>query len=129
MGVLGIPLLENKKGVLGLGVRFSLLFVFVVWFVGFKNVLCFQTIVVTYYQMSISCFLVDIGPVSMIFKNCLRGSSPFFGARLFDICHFCGFLILLGILVSPKIKIVRFVLSGHVQKSWNHRNESFWVLQ
>ena len=57
-GVLRIPLLNNKEGL-----RFV---VFVCWFIGLKNILCFQKICVTYYQIPISCFLKDIDPISMI---------------------------------------------------------------
>ena len=36
------------------------------------------------FQSIISCFQVDIGPISKIFKKFLDGSSSFFGARLFQ---------------------------------------------
>ena len=61
------------------------------WFLGFKNLLCFQKIFVTYYPISITCFLIDIDSVSKMFKNLLDGSSSFFGACLFHIFQSFGF--------------------------------------
>ena len=72
-------------------------------------------------------FLIDIDLISMMFEILLYGSSAFFGARLFENCQNCGFpdfeiyknttcpnvpgffWIVLGILVSPKIKITVFL--------------------
>ena len=55
-----------------------------VWFPGFL-VSKFQSFKVPkIYQMSISCFLEDIDPVSKVPKNLLNGSSGMFGARLFQ---------------------------------------------
>ena len=76
----GIPLLENKKGFLVFGFGFLVS----------KNVLCFQNIFVTYYQMSISCFLIDMKYISKILEILLDGSSSFVGARLFEKCQNVG---------------------------------------
>ena len=46
----------------------------VFWFPGFKNILCFQEILCTYYQKSISCFLIDTDLISMIFEELLTGT-------------------------------------------------------
>ena len=54
----------------------------VLWFDGF--------LVSTICQNLISCVLIDIDGISMIFKI-LRGSSTFPGARLFDIRYFGDF--------------------------------------
>ena len=56
------------------------------WFLGFlvsANLLCVQKICVTYYQIFISCFLIDIDLISKISKILLDGSVGFVGARLF----------------------------------------------
>ena len=51
------------------------------WILGFKDskflLICVWKIFGPYYQISISCFLVDIGPISNIFKMLLNGSSGF----------------------------------------------------
>ena len=47
-----------------------------VWFYGF--------LVSQNYQMSMSCYLIDVCPMSMIFKILLNGCSSFVGARLFE---------------------------------------------
>ena len=71
----------------------------VVWLCGFI-VVCFQCFMVLRFygffvskidQISISCFLEDIGLISKIFKILLDGSSSFFGARLFESCQRFGF--------------------------------------
>ena len=71
--------------------------VMVSWFLGFlvskflivkdsKIPSCFRKILVPYYRISISFFLVDIGLISKIFKILLDGSSGLFVARLLEIC-------------------------------------------
>ena len=57
------------------------------WFLGLKNLSSFQKILVTYYQILISCFLIDIDLISMILKIGFDGSSSLLDARLFGICH------------------------------------------
>ena len=58
------------------------------WFQSFRNPM------IPYYQMSISCFLIDIDLIFKIFKNLLHGSSglsaPVFSKtlKLFDVQHF-----------------------------------------
>ena len=57
------------------------------WFLGFKDskfLQCFWKILVPCYQISISCFLIDIDLISKISKNFSNESSSFFGARLFQ---------------------------------------------
>ena len=82
--MLGIPLLENKKrflGVLVLGFRFLGLGCFGVWLLvsglGFM-VSWFRK----FTKMSISCLLIDIDLISMIFKILFNGPSSLFGACL-----------------------------------------------
>ena len=43
------------------------------------------------FQNIISCFQVDVGPISKMFKKFLDGSSPFVGARLFEKCQKMNF--------------------------------------
>ena len=83
------------------------------WFIGFSVprfwVSWFQRFLVSkfqrfkIYQMSISCVLENIGPISDIFKNLLNGSSGLFGARLFMFSNF---------LVSDFLKII------HIRMIW-----------
>ena len=63
------------------------------WFLAFK-VSWFQSFSVSKFlgfkvskicQISISCFLDDIDPISKIFKNLSNGSSEFVGARLLEV--------------------------------------------
>ena len=67
----------------------------VVWFYGFMVLLLygftglyFYGFMVVWFQevhkSSISCFLIDIDPISMIFEILFNGRSPLFGARLFQ---------------------------------------------
>ena len=80
--MLGIHLLENKKKLLGFGVR-------ILGFLVPKSFVFPKKIFVTYYQISIPCFLTDIDPRTTIFKILLNGSFVFFGARLLPISpHF-----------------------------------------
>ena len=88
-GVLGIPLLENEKGLRCLGFLVSRILEFLVsWFQSFLVSRCRRrfkkSFGVPYYQIPISCFLIDIGLISKIFKIILNGSSGFYGARLFQ---------------------------------------------
>ena len=75
--VAGDSLTSKKVGSWFLGFEISK-------FQGFKHLFCFQKIFVSYYQMSISCFLVDIDLISKILKILLDGSPSFVGARLFQ---------------------------------------------
>ena len=43
------------------------------------------------HQMSISCFLEDIDPISKVSKNLLDGSSGFLGIPLFENVQYFGF--------------------------------------
>ena len=45
----------------------------------------------TYYQISISCCLMDVDLISKILKILLDRPSEFSGARLFQKCQFVGF--------------------------------------
>ena len=96
--MLGIPSLENKKDVLvswclGFLVvgRWCSVFGFVVfgllvyWFLGFLVSWLFGLLVYWFQkQLSISCSLEAIGPISKIFEILLNGCSSLFGARLFQ---------------------------------------------
>ena len=62
---------------------FMVLDLMVVWFYGF--------LVARIYQVPISCFLMDLEPISKVFKISLDGSSGFVGARLFQNREKCGF--------------------------------------
>ena len=108
----------------------------VFWFLGSLVAKClgFKVSRIPYYQKFISCFLEGIDPVSKIFNSFRRifgicrcppfrklsnfGSSKVLRYRKITFCkHALGiFLICLGVLVSPKIRIVGFGGSGHVQK-------------
>ena len=71
----------------------KLLVLLVSWLLGFKisfMFLCFQKRFVTWHQVSISCFLMDIDLISKILKILLDGPSGFFGAHLFQTCHILG---------------------------------------
>ena len=96
------------------------------------------------YKMSISCFQKDVDPICKIFKILLNGSSSFVVpvfSKIVSVWDFrkmrytkeyfkqktrISFGFRLGMLVSPKIQIIGLGSQGHVQKSWNHRNEGFW---
>ena len=56
----------------------------------FLGFLVFGFLVSWFYQMSISCSLEDIGPISKIFEISLDESSSFVGARLFEKCQHVG---------------------------------------
>ena len=147
----GDSLTWKYKRFLGFLVSWSLTFGFLVswcvvvgflvsWFRGF--------LVSKKYQLYMSCFLEDIDLVSKIFKICSDGSSSLFGARLFENCQTFGFekfwglwakqyvlkrfqrfsWFCLGVLVSPKIKVIGFGRKVPVQKSRNHENEEFEFL-
>ena len=100
-GVLRIPLLENKKKVscvLGfwflrftdswfLGFRVS-------WLLGFKNskkLWGLYKLFGQYYQISISCSLIDIDILPKLFNTLLDGSTAFCGAHLFEHDQHFGF--------------------------------------
>ena len=53
--------------------------------VGPTNVLCFQKIIGTYYQMSISCFLIDTKCISKILWILIMQSLSFFDPHLHKI--------------------------------------------
>ena len=100
-GVLGIHLLEEVV-YFGGSLVSRLLGFKVSWFLDFAVAKCIDAelkvskihlmfrrkTLVPYYQMSISCCLLDIGPISKILKNLLDGSTGFVGARLFQYFHF-----------------------------------------
>ena len=93
-------------------------------FIGFKvsGFLGFK--VSKIYQISISCFLIDVGPISKVFKILLYASSGCFGARLFQ-----GFLLIsLRYPGVSKDKDSWFWGSGTREQIRNHRNEEFGVL-
>ena len=135
-------------GVLGIrgfrGFWFSVFLDFQSGFLDFQSVLvswlfvlCFQ--VSRMYQISISCFLEEIDLISKICKILVDGTAGLIGTRLFEMFKLLDFQnpeihkntifdLFLGVLVSPKMKIVGFGARGHVQKSRNHRNEGFEVL-
>ena len=68
------------------------------WFLGFEVskfqrfeiIQCFWRMLVPYYQISMSCFLVDDDLISKLFKIVLDGSSGFVGACLFENCQHFG---------------------------------------
>ena len=78
-GLLGIPLLENKKGFKFLGFLVS------------KKSSCFQTIFVTYFT-KLPFHVFDRYEININdFGDFSRESSSFFGARLFQKCRSFGF--------------------------------------
>ena len=114
-------------------------------FLGFKDSWFLGSKVSKICQMSISCFLEEIDPISKISKIILDRSSGMFVARLFEQHEKLNFRslitklffenvpgafldFLLGILGSPKMKILGFGAWGHVQKFRNHTNEEFRIL-
>ena len=145
--MLEIPLLENKKMsgvcyVLTFGSHCWFLFVGR-WFLGFQILMFSKN--ACYISPNFHVMLLrDIDLISMILMICFADLHHF-SARVFStfdiswvsnmfifiktICFFekvPGFLgDLLGILVSPKTKIVGCGGSGHVPKSRNHGNEGF----
>ena len=89
--MLRIPLLENNKGLRFFGFLVSWFPGFKVSkFHGFKNLQCFQKLFVIYFQISISCLLVDIDLISQIFKHLLDGSAFFVGTSPFENCRTNG---------------------------------------
>ena len=69
-------------------------------FLGFKVSKIYLTFrwekLAPHYQIFVSCFMIDIGPISKILMNSLDGSTGLFGARRFQNDLF------------PKSNIVRF---------------------
>ena len=93
--MLRIPLLEKLLGFLFLGFLVSrilgvLAFGFLVSKILGVLVSKILRFLVSKFQrftkFSISCFLIDIGPISKILEILLNGSSGFVGARLFPHC-------------------------------------------
>ena len=98
---------------------------------------------IPYYQIAISCFLIDIDHIAKILKILSDGSSVFSGASLsqtfpkmksnnliFMKIIFLKMIwyfpwIIWGLLVSQKINNIDFEAQGHVRKSQNHRDEGF----
>ena len=78
-GCWGLLYLKMEKcfGFLVLGFLVSCFLVY--WFIGFK--------VSKIYQISISCFLIDIDHISKLFKILLNGSAGFFGATFSKIVN------------------------------------------
>ena len=125
------------------------------WFIGFKvswlsdfKVLLiswFQTFKASkIYQISMSCFLEDIDPISKIFKKSLDGSSGFPRALFSDFSKYwifhilifiriisfendLGFVVVLflSILGPQKINNIGLGPQGHVKKFRSHENEGF----
>ena len=61
------------------------------------GMLCgFKKIFVSYYQISISCFLIEIDPIFMVLKICLRESSALFGACLYGNCQYLVFISIIS---------------------------------
>ena len=136
-GMLGIPLVEHKKVSWFLGCWCSVFGFrfFVSWFLGFE--------VSKIYQVSISCFLIDIDLISKPFKmfqtNLHHLSAPVFSKNVIKMLGFRNSEIIRTICFEndPGDFLNSFYVSwflqgfggsGHVHKFRNHRNESFWSL-
>ena len=76
--MLGIPLLEDKKGWRFLDVR---CLIFVYWF---QKPFMFPKDIVSSHQIPISNLLVDLDLISKILEICFNGFALTFGARLFE---------------------------------------------
>ena len=71
------------------------------WFYGF--------LVSKIYQISISCFLIEIDFITMNFKILLDGSSSCFGARLFENRQTNGFPEMLDLQKEYKVFIFSYI--------------------
>ena len=85
----GFPYLNIKKGFLVSWLFGSLVFGFLVsWF---EKTLMFSKDICDMLPNFNFMILIDIDPISKIFKIVLDGSSGLLGARLFQKCQFGGF--------------------------------------
>ena len=109
--------------------------------IGQKNQFHFKFI--KNYQISISCFLIDIESTFKNFRSFVDGSQGFLGTRLFPQKRFSRsgnfpnsyFLKLFGFScirwsnsVSPKLKELVLGVMVMLTRSENHENDDFWEL-